>query len=196
MSVTTHGKNSSSWLVAVISEVLHMIWKDIEGYEGLYQVSDTGEVRGLDRKTTGNRNRTIKGTVLKKGKTTTGYWLVVLSKDGKSRTHKVHRLVAKVFINNPQGKPNVNHIDNNPLNNNVENLEWCTQSENVAHAYRIGAHVGRAKPRVATDEVVEAILAEYIPYDRQHSIRAICKRMGIKDVTIYGAVNKRKRAAL
>lgn len=172
-----------------------MVWKDIEGYEGLYQVSDTGEVRGLDRKTTGNRHRTIKGTVLKKGKTTTGYWLVVLSKDGKSKTHKVHRLVAKAFIENPLGKPNVNHIDNNPLNNNVSNLEWCTQSENVAHAYRIGAHKKRPMPNVATDEVLAAIMAEYIPYDRQHSIRAICKRMGIKDVTIYNAI-KRKCNAL
>ena len=171
-----------------------MRWKDIEGFEGLYQVSDTGEVRGLDRKTTGRKNRTIKGTVLRKGKTSTGYLMVALSRNGKQTICKVHRLVAKAFIENPQNKPHVNHIDNNPLNNNVENLEWCTQAENVAHAYKIGAVKGRVKPWVATDDVVTAILAEYIPYDREHSIRAICKRMGIKEATIYNAVKRRQEA--
>ena len=122
-------------------------WKDIKGYEGLYQVSDHGDVRSVDRVTTGNRNRRIKGKVLKKTKSTTGYFKVELCKDGRAISTKVHRIVAKAFIRNPYGKPHINHIDNNPLNNMVENLEWCTRSYNLQYngrAKRVGIVQGKA----------------------------------------------------
>lgn len=167
-----------------------MEWRNIHGYEGLYQVSDTGEVRSVDRITTGSRTRKIKGVVLKKTKTTTGYLAVTLCKDGKPKIEKVHRLVAKAFIENPNGKPNINHIDNNPLNNNVSNLEWCTQSENLYHAYRIGAAKQSTKPKIATDSIVEAAIKEYIPYDREHSVLAISKKIGISAPTLYTAMKR------
>ena len=170
-----------------------MEWRDISGYEGLYQVSNTGEVRSLDRITTGNRRRKIKGKPIKQSKTTTGYWKVELCKDGKARSKKVHRLVAGAFIDNPENKPNINHKDNNPLNNNVDNLEWCTQAENVVHAYMIGATKQSKKPRVAFDDIVESVIAEYIPYNREHSICAIGRRIGINKGTLYTAIKRYKR---
>lgn len=108
-------------------------WKDIEGYEGRYQVSDTGLVRSL-----------LHGEprVLKNTKTHQGYQRVGLAY-GRSKQKKalVHRLVAKAFIPNRQTKPYVNHINGNKKNNQVSNLEWCTQSENVQHSYDTGLQV-------------------------------------------------------
>lgn len=168
------------------------MWKDIKGYEGLYQVSDNGEVRSLDRHCTGSRNRLLKGRTLKQTKTTTGYSKVELCKDGHAISKKVHRLVAIAFIQNPNNLPCVNHIDNNPSNNNASNLEWCTQAENVLHAVSIGARKKKPKPRVATDDIVAKVLDEYIPYDRDHSIRAIARRLGISDATIYTGIARYK----
>lgn len=119
-------------------------WADIEGYEGLYQVSTLGRVRSLDRITQctncyGNKvDVTIRGKLLRGSKDFAGY-LVVMLYGSKSRTTcKVHRLVAKAFISNPENKPEVNHIDGDKSNNYVDNLEWVTGSENKAHAYSIG----------------------------------------------------------
>lgn len=164
-----------------------MVWKDIEGYEGLYQISDEGEVRSLDRLATGNSKRMLRGKILSKLKTGTGYYRVDLCKDGKVKRHKVHRLVATAFIKNPDKKPFVNHIDNNPLNNNASNLEWCTASENSCHSVRCGRWGNRSHPTVATKEVVENVLKEYIPYKRGHSILAISKKTGICASTLYSA---------
>lgn len=165
-----------------------MEWKDIEGFEGLYQVSDTGDVRSLDRVCGGRRNRKLKGVVLKKTKTSTGYWKVELSKDGKVYRKKVHRLVASAFIDNPLNKPNVNHIDNDPLNNCVKNLEWCTQAENVLHAHRIGAIKRNRHGKL--DELAEGAMKEHIPYSREHSYRAIAERLGVNPGSLYGAVKR------
>lgn len=106
-----------------------MNWKDVDGYKGLYQVSDNGEVRSF------YHNPPL---LLKKSMTTTGYYKVELAKDGKKKSLRVHRLVASAFLPCVEGKSLVNHIDGNPLNNNVNNLEWCTQKENVNHALKIG----------------------------------------------------------
>lgn len=104
-----------------------MNFRFIEGYEGLYSVSDSGEVFSY---------RSNK--LLSKTKTTTGYYKVELYKDGSKKSLKVHRLVAMAFIPKIEYKPFINHKDGNKLNNNVENLEWCTQKENVNHALTTG----------------------------------------------------------
>ena len=119
------------------------IWKDIKNYEGCYQVSNLGRVRSLTRKVkTFNGVRTSNGQLLKPLKTNTGYYRVDLKQNQKDKYMSIHRLVAEAFIPNPNNYPIINHKDNNPQNNCVDNLEWCTQSYNVKYAYKYG----NAKP--------------------------------------------------
>ena len=108
------------------------IWKDIQEYEGLYQISNYGRVKSL-RDNKGNyREKIIKSRPSKNG-----YIIINLSKNGKAKTFKIHRLVSIHFIPNPENKPQVNHKDGNKLNNSVSNLEWVTASENSLHATHI-----------------------------------------------------------
>lgn len=111
------------------------IWKDIDGYEGLYMVSSFGNVKSLDRKVLNKGKLCIrKGKVLNKLETWCGYFRVRLYKNGKYKFYLIHRLVAETFIPNPNKFNVVNHIDYNKKNNNIENLEWCSQSYNMIHA--------------------------------------------------------------
>ena len=104
------------------------IWKDVKGYEGMYCVSNFGRVKSFKRK---------KAMILKPFYNMDGYLNVEL-RDSKSRkTISVHRLVAIAFVPNPLNKPQVNHIDEVKTNNNISNLEWVTQKENMNHGTRI-----------------------------------------------------------
>ena len=119
------------------------IWKDIPEYKGLYQVSNYGNIRSMDTiincKGAKNIDKHIRyGKILRQNKTTTGYYYVNLSKQGKVKNMRVHRLVALTFIDNPNNYLLINYIDGNKLNNKVENLEWCNHSYNLKEAYRIG----------------------------------------------------------
>ena len=118
-------------------------WRDVEGFEGLYQVSNKGKVRSLDRTVTTSRygkplSMTKRGKVLKTITDRRGYIGVQLSKEGKPYTFKVHRLVARAFLPNAEGLQEVNHIDGNKRNNDIQNLEWCTRGHNIRHAFRTG----------------------------------------------------------
>ena len=108
-----------------------VIWKDVKGFEGLYKVSNEGVLFSTPRQHT-------KGGVVKRIRTYQGYEKYNLYKDGKMYLKRVHRLFAEHFIPNPENKPYINHIDGNPLNNTLDNLEWVTQKENVQHAIRTG----------------------------------------------------------
>lgn len=102
------------------------VWKPIVGFDGIYEVSNDGDVRS--RKT--RHCRKLKPKINSK----TGYLFVNLYNDGNECTKTVHRIVAEAFIPNPDNLPYVNHIDENKQNNSVENLEWCTPSYNNEHS--------------------------------------------------------------
>ena len=104
------------------------IWKDIEGYEGLYQISNYGKIKSF------HKNKIL---ILNNSIDRYGYYFIRLSKNGESKRFAVHRLVCFAFIPNKENKPYVNHKDGNPKNNNVNNLEWCTPSENMFHKTRV-----------------------------------------------------------
>lgn len=116
------------------------IWKDIPDFEGLYQVSNLGNVKTLER-TTKNKQ----GTCLRKEKllnlniSNRGYVNVKLYNTSKNikKTIFVHKLVGLCFLNNANQYKEINHIDGNKLNNNINNLEWCSRSHNVKEAYRL-----------------------------------------------------------
>lgn len=109
-------------------------WRDIRGYEGLYQVSDRGRVRSLDRMTRNHRcgtERLVIGRIMIPHDNGNGYLTVSLSKQCKAKRKYIHRLVAEAFIPNPNHKSQVNHLDYNKTNNRCDNLEWCTAQENT-----------------------------------------------------------------
>ena len=119
------------------------IWKDIEEFEGRYQVSTLGRVKSMPKIwISGNR-----GTLRSKGETIIklsidggGYCQADLSINNKSKKHSVHRLVAKAFLPNPENKRCVNHINSDRADNRIENIEWATHSENTKHAVKSGTH--------------------------------------------------------
>jgi hypothetical protein len=118
-------------------------WKKIIGFEGYYEVSNLGRIRSLDRTINNKRwgKSQLKGKILST-KRRVGHpqyvGAILYNKLGQKKQIAVHRVVAEAFIPNPLGKPQVNHIDHNPLNNNVNNLEWVTPSENIKKSFEFG----------------------------------------------------------
>ena len=114
------------------------LFRDVAGYEGLYQVSNFGVIRslGMWANSKNGSKRFVKGRVLKPSKDTDGYLHVALYKDCNVKWCTVHRLVAQAFIPNPENLPQINHIDENKQNNCVENLEWCSYAYNINHGTR------------------------------------------------------------
>ena len=120
-------------------------WKSITGYEGLYEVSTYGRIRSLKRITIDGKH--LQERFINGGEYPNHYKFVCLRKDGKNKNRLVHRLVAEAFIPNPGNCSDVNHIDGNKQNNNLNNLEWCTRSENLKHAVTIGLVKNQCKIR-------------------------------------------------
>lgn len=114
------------------------MWKAIKDYEGLYEINDFGEVKSLERKVKKQDGyRTVKEKIICQKPNECGYPIVQLCKDGKKSYFAVHRLVAITFLDNPNNLPQVNHKDENKLNNCVSNLEWCTAKYNTNYGSRI-----------------------------------------------------------
>ena len=109
-------------------------WREVVGYNGKYLVSNKGRVKNAKS-----------GRILKERITHRGYVKVHLFRVNDDRNVFLHRIVAQAFIPNPQGKPQVNHIDGNKLNNNADNLEWCTNEENVRHSWENGLREGNIR---------------------------------------------------
>lgn len=110
-------------------------WRPVVGYEGLYEVSSYGRVRSLDKYD--SMNRFLRGRILRLFTDGLGYLRAQLYSNSKRKSFLVHRLVAEAFIPNPDNLPQVNHIDENPSNDNVDNLEWCDGKYNVNYGTRI-----------------------------------------------------------
>ena len=113
-------------------------WRDIPDYEGLYEVSDKGRVRSKEGKVTYTERHGVrkwKSRILKVKNKNAREFRVDLWKDGKPKTFLVHQLVGFAFLSNPNKYKSINHLDGNPRNNNVENLEWCSDYRNINHAF-------------------------------------------------------------
>lgn len=149
-------------------------WLPVVGYEGYYEVSDLGEVRSVRYN---HKGEVIHSRLLKPAIKPRGYLGVVLCKQGVTTNHLVHRLVATAFLPNSNGLPEVNHKDGNKLNAVVTNLEWCSGSENLHHAYNTGLKhkKGKAVVCVETGEVFDSVKSanEAMGVSRSH-IGSVC----------------------
>lgn len=172
--------------------MLEEIWKDIEGFNGFYQVSNLGRVKSLGGWC---------GTAKKKERIRTlshtkdGYLKVRLMYKGKDITCRVHRLVAEAFIPNPKNLETVNHIDGNKENNVVNNLEWCDRTYQMEHAYklklktsRLGSDNTNAK---LTDEDIKYIKSVYKKYSREFNTVSLAKKFNVTNRVIGLIVNNK-----
>lgn len=157
------------------------IWKDIEGYEGLYQVSNLGRVKSLGN---GNSNKS-KNKTLKQQLSHKGYPMIGLCKNGKPKRFSVHRLVAEAFLPNPNNYDQVNHKDENKTNNCISNLEWCTPQYNVNYGTR-------------TDKTSKSVLQFSLNGDfirKWKSIRGIEQEEGFNNANIQKCCNNKYKTA-
>lgn len=122
------------------------VWKDIFGYKGLYQVSNLGRVKSLEKKIIDalGREYVLSKKILTIKKHPKGYCFIILSKNNAKKSFLIHRLVGFCFIPNPECKSQINHLNGNRSDNRLENLNWATNSENNLHAYK---YLGRKAPR-------------------------------------------------
>jgi len=146
--------------------------KVIAGYPD-YTISTNGDVTSY--------RRSKAGKVMKGGVHVQGYRQINLSKDGSSKTERLHRLVTQAFIPNPDNKEEVNHIDGDKLNNNVTNLEWCTSSENTQHAWDTGLRPDCTKH---LRSAIIKLRSEGLSYAN------IAKELGCGTVTAWNHINK------
>ena len=155
------------------------IRKDIEGYEGYYQVSNLGRVKSVDRKVeqTISKNKTTmkirKSKILSSTKMKNGYLKVPLSKKGKTKLQFVHRLVAQTFIPNQLNKPQVNHINGIKNDNRVVNLEWATGLENIRHGFKNHLFDKHKRPilKIKDDKIIQ----------RYESIADVVRELGLNN---------------
>lgn len=169
------------------------IWKDIIGYEGLYQISNIGRVRSIKTNYPKiGRKRT--GELLKIKTSNKGYFCVFIrGREGKQKNTLVHRLIAIHFIQNPMNKPQVNHINSIRTDNRLENLEWVTPAENNKHAYDFGNQIKRNGEdhfgaKLTQKQVLE-IRSKYKYYI--YSILMLAKEYNVSKGCIQAILNKK-----
>lgn len=154
-------------------------WKPLLNYENSYEISNFGEISGIDR-ISGKRRGTIKGKLLKQNTNHKGYLEVRLYKNNKSVSKTAHRLVALNFIPNPLNLPQINHIDGNKANNKAENLEWANNSQNQLHAYKTGLQPSRAGENNSNASITDVEVTNYkLLYNSGMSVVEISKNTDI-----------------
>ena len=157
------------------------VWKDVKGFEGLYQVSNIGNVKRLISERV-FAERLIGRTIDKYG-----YVKRVLSKNGKNNHFTEHRLVAIAFIDNPNNKPAVNHINGIKIDNRVENLEWCTNKENKEHAVITGITnqkgIKHHKCKLTEEQVLEIRKIGF-----SQTRMSLSKKYGVSRTNILGII--------
>lgn len=163
------------------------IWKDVVGYEGIYQVSNLGNVKsliGYNGKKYISREKLLSKTL-----STAGYYKVELFNKKERKSFRVHRLVAIAFIENPLNKEQVNHIDGNKLNNNVENLEWNTPKENVRHSIDTGLKVVST---ISREELNKLYLSDNFTIEKIANIKNMCRGTVSSFLKLYGIKERKK----
>ena len=167
----------------------HEIWRDICGYEGLYQVSIYGRIKSFHKK---------KPRIFKDFKSRQGYIMVSLYKNGSYKTYRTHIFVGRIFISNPDNKPQINHIDGDKANNCIWNLEWTTGKENMRHASQMGLihgnrnSTGSKNPSAKlNEEKAEKILNLYIYGDPEFGAPALAKVFNVSSSSIYNVIKGR-----
>lgn len=159
---------------------MNEIWKDIEGFEGYYQISNLGRVKSFCQPT---QYRKPKEHILKPSISNTGYCQVTLYKDTKRKKFLVHRLVAFAFVPNPNDYPHINHKDENKLNNSAENLEWCTALYNNRYGTaKIRSIETRRKP-------VEQLTLDGTSIAKYYSIKVASDLLGFDRTRIQKCCN-------
>ena len=165
---------------------MYELWKDVKGYEGLYQVSNFGNIKGLAKKH-GHSNR--KENIIKQFKNKNGYYKVVLSKNGKQKNIEVQRIVAEAFLNKKNyksylnedrtkidiNKLQVNHIDEDKSNNKVNNLEWCSHKYNVNYGNRGKKASQKLKKKILQYDKNGTLLKEWQSIKEAQEELKICK---------------------
>ena len=170
---------------------MEVVRKPVKGYDGYYEVDQFGRVFGLDRIIKVNDNgrnyeKPIAGKQLKQSMHTNGYKTVYLTKDGKTKTLFVHRLVAEAFIPNVDNLPMVNHKDEDKTNNFVENLEWCTNDYNINYGTARKRQANKIRGIPHTDEHKKKI---------SESMKAYREKEKAKNGYCYNGRGKRKEGA-
>lgn len=160
------------------------LWMPISGYVGLYSVSNFGRVRSFDRTDRNGRRR--KGKILKTATNPDGYQNIGLHRDGILEVCKVARLVARAFLQNPDGKPQVNHINGIKSDDRVVNLEWVTCQENTRHAWRTGLttkQFGEAVSSAVLNRHSVAMIRSALANGESQT--ALSRKFGVHQTTIY-----------
>lgn len=172
-------------------------WLPIAGYEGLYEVSDFGNVRSLDRVVpTHYGTRVHRGKQLLPTCTNKGYSRVGLSRDGTTKLFVIHRLVCAAFLPPDPERPHVNHLDLDRTNNRVTNLEWCTQLENFAHSSKHGSNHAATNPNKAKKLTARQVEAIHVLDELGTSVRIISSLFSITKDNVRNILSGKLWAAL
>lgn len=171
------------------------VWKDIESFEGLYQVSNQGRVRSLTREVRfGPHTRMARGKMLSLNSLSNGYPIVILTNGVDVRkTAKIHRLVAEAFIPNPDNLATIDHINNIKTDNRVENLRWCSNEDNVRYAWEDGLR-GPVNPdaiRALAERTAKPVVRS--DGERFKSVVDAARAIGVTDNAVHAVLHGRNK---